>query len=58
MTIYVHFIDKTKTPERLHNVASVEDNGPRSVRVRMLFSDAKPEFTGVSNVAIQPDREP
>jgi hypothetical protein len=58
MTIYIHFGDKTRelNPIRLHNVASVHDDGVYAVRVRMMFSDANPRFEGVSHVAIQTEK--
>lgn len=41
MTIYVHFnIRSGKSAVKLHNVATVTDNGPDSIRVSMQFADA------------------
>ncbi len=58
MTIYVHFRTPGTIAKKLHNVLAVEDHGPYSIRVRFLFSDDRPEFSDVRNVAIEPDTEP
>lgn len=40
----------------LYNVQSVEDQGVRIVRVRMMFSDHAPTHDHVASVVVTPDR--
>jgi len=41
----------------LHNVASVHDQGPSMVEVRMIFTDDKPTYDHVVSVTIKPSQE-
>ena len=57
MTIYIHFISKDEQSVRLHNVERVESNGLHSIRVVPTFNAYPTVFSGVRNVAIEPDRD-
>ena len=63
MTITINYEPRESpgyTPHKsvtLHNVASVEDQGPRMVRVHMMFTDFSPTHDHVVSVVVIPAKE-
>lgn len=62
MTITINFAPKPKpgyVPHKavtLHNVAAVEDQGERMVRIRMMFTDHAPTYDHVVSVVVMPPK--
>ena len=48
---------KPRPAVTLHNVASIEDQGTRAVRVHMLFTDHAPTHDHVVSVVVKPGQD-